>query len=92
MRVETKRNLAVGSIDNEVRPFPESSDEESAEESAEKFAEKSAKKSGDAPHPLVGLTRAPFDERVIASNDMELQQHEENGFEIVRELDSTYEG
>lgn len=69
MRVKTKRNLAVGSVDNGVRPFPESSDEESAEE----FAEKSAKKSGETPHPLVGLSRAPLDERVIASNDMELQ-------------------
>ena len=92
VRVETKRNLAVGSVDEGVRPFPESSDEESAEESAEEFAKKICSKIGEPPHPLVGLSRAPLGERVIASNDMELQRHEENGFEIVREFDSTYEG
>ena len=40
VRVEMKRNLAVGSVDEGVRPFSESSDEESAGEIAEKTCSK----------------------------------------------------
>ena len=88
VRVETKRNLAVGSVDEGVRPFSESSDEESAGE----IAENPAAKSEESPHLLFGLSRAPQGERVIATNDRELQLHEENGFEVEREFDSTFEG